>query len=64
MSVQDGLKSLADATAAGVAIGSIIKWLPPLAALFTIIWTGIRIIETDTAKSIIAWVRKSPKDKP
>jgi hypothetical protein len=27
--------------------------LPPLASLFTIIWLGIRIYETDTVKNLL-----------
>jgi hypothetical protein len=30
-----------------------VAWLPPLASIFTIIWLGIRIYETDTVKKLI-----------
>ena len=33
--------------------------LPSVAALFTILWTGIRIYETDTIQSIIKKFRRS-----
>ena len=39
------IKSFVDVTSAGVAVGTIAGWLPHLAALFTIIWTGLRIYE-------------------
>lgn len=39
------VKDLADVTAGGVMVGTIIGWLPAVAALFTIVWTGIRIYE-------------------
>jgi hypothetical protein len=44
--------------AASTGILSLATWLPPLASLFTIVWLGIRIYETDTVKSIITWKKK------
>lgn len=43
------VKNLADFAAIGTTVGTLAGWLPNVAALFTIIWTGIRIIE---------WLRK------
>ena len=60
--IQEPVKHAADGLAAAVAVGAVIKWLPPLAALFTILWTGIRIYETKTVQTIITWIRKQPKD--
>ena len=51
------VKHIADITAAVVAGASLVGLLPSIAAIFTIVWTGIRIIETETGKRIIAWVR-------
>lgn len=51
------MKHVGDAVSVAVAVGTLAAWLPPLAALLTIIWTGIRIIETDTAKRVMAWLR-------
>lgn len=39
------LKDIADWTAAGVAWGAFLKVLPAIAALMSIVWTGIRIYE-------------------
>lgn len=39
------LADVGDATAATVMVGSMLGYLPALAALFTIVWTGIRIYE-------------------
>ena len=39
------IKHAADATAGLVTVGAIMSYLPPLAAAFTIVWTGIRIYE-------------------
>lgn len=37
------LKHIGDGAAASLALVTIVKWLPPIAALFTIVWTGLRI---------------------
>jgi hypothetical protein len=36
-------------------MGTLMSWLPAIAALFTIIWTVIRIYET---KTIQGWLKK------
>jgi hypothetical protein len=36
-------------------MGTLMSWLPAIAALFTIIWTAIRIYET---KTIQGWLKK------
>jgi hypothetical protein len=41
-----------DAISVGVAVATLAGWLPAIAALFTIVWTGIRIYETDTVQRI------------
>lgn len=52
------VKHIADITAAVVAGASLVGLLPSVAALFTIIWTGIRIYETPTCQKLLAWVLK------
>jgi len=32
---------------------TLMQWLPPVAAILTIIWTGIRIYETKTVQRLI-----------
>lgn len=46
----DMVKAGMDAVAVVVAVGSVAQYLPPLAALLTIIWTGIRIYESKTVQ--------------
>ena len=46
-------KGIGDAAAVGVTIGTILQWLPALAAIFTVVWTGIRIYETRTLQKLI-----------
>ena len=49
---QEG-KQVIDVVAASTGVMSMVAWLPPLASLFTIIWLGIRIYETETVKNLI-----------
>lgn len=46
----DTVKHVADAAAASVAVGALFQWLPAIASIFTIVWLGIRIWETDTVR--------------
>ena len=48
----DMLKHGADAGAVGITLGTISQILPAIAALFTIVWTGIRIWETNTVQRL------------
>jgi hypothetical protein len=49
----DMTKSLLDAVSVVTVLGTIMDMLPAVAALFTIIWTGIRIYETDTVQKLL-----------
>ena len=51
----DTFKYVVDAASFFTVIGTITSMLPAVAALFTIIWTGIRIYETDTVQG---WLGK------
>lgn len=46
----DAAKNVADGAAVLVAGATLAGLLPAVAALFTIVWTGIRIWETETVK--------------
>ena len=46
----EGLKHLLDALSIGTMLGTLFQMLPNIAALLTIIWTAIRIAETDTVR--------------
>lgn len=45
-------KDLLDGAAASTGVLTLFAWLPPIASIFTIVWLGIRIWETDTIKGI------------
>ncbi len=49
----DVAKSIGDAASIATVVGTMAQVLPPLAALFTIVWTSIRIYETDTVQTML-----------
>jgi hypothetical protein len=49
-------KHVVDAVSLLTVVGTLASWLPSIAALFTILWTIIRIAETDTVKG---WTGRS-----
>lgn len=51
----EAVKYLVDALSVVTVLGTITKMFPAIAALFTIIWTAIRIYETDTVQG---WLGK------
>lgn len=53
MAVEESVKETVDVVAASTGILSLVAWLPPIASLFTIIWLGIRIYESDTVKGFL-----------
>jgi len=48
-------KTPIDVTAGAVAFASVVELLPAVASVFTIIWLGIRIYETETVQK---WLGK------
>jgi chromate transport protein ChrA len=51
--MQEESKAIVDVLAIGGTVGTIAGILPPLAALITIIWTCLRIWETDTVQKLL-----------
>jgi len=58
--MDESTKHAVDAASVFTAVGSVLAWLPAIAALFTIIWTGIRIYET---KTVQAWLKQRKINK-
>ena len=54
-------KNVVDAASIATMLGTLGSILPPLAALFTIVWTSIRIYETKTAQGWIKQARRARK---
>jgi len=46
-------KDVIDVAAASTGVMALMSWLPPVASLFTIVWLGIRIYESDTVQKLI-----------
>jgi hypothetical protein len=45
-------KQILDVLSVATVIGALVDILPSVAALFTIVWTGLRIWETDTVRKL------------
>ena len=54
-STPENTKYMIDALSLVTVLGTIMNWLPSVAAVFTIIWTAIRIYET---KTVQGWLGK------
>ncbi len=52
---QEIAKHAVDVLSFGVVAGTLMQWLPPLAAGLTVVWTLIRIWET---KTVQRWVKR------
>ena len=52
-------KAVVDALSIAVVGATIMKWLPAIAAVFSIIWTVIRIYESKTVQD---WVNRNKVD--
>ena len=48
--LSDGVKNTLDALSVVTVVGTLIDMLPSIAATLTIVWTVIRIYETDTVQ--------------
>lgn len=55
----DAAKHVVDALSIGTVVATLAGILPSIAAIFTILWTGIRIYETETVQSLVGKRRKS-----
>ncbi len=49
----EGTKQIVDAVSVVTVVGTLGDILPPMAALFTLVWTAIRIYETETVQKIL-----------
>ena len=50
-------KAVVDYAAASTAIMAIAEWLPPVAAVFTIVWTVLRIAYHPVWKDVYGWIK-------
>jgi hypothetical protein len=47
------VKITGDILSVTTVVGTLMGMLPSIAAIFTILWTGIRIYETDTVQKLL-----------
>ncbi len=48
--INEHTKHVLDWTSLGLAVGTLIQFLPAIAAVWTIVWYSIRIYETETVQ--------------
>lgn len=58
------VKQIGDGLSVVTAVATLVQALPSIAALFTIVWTGMRITEMITGKefSVVIGFKKAPPD--
>jgi len=56
---QETAKYVADALSIATVLGTLMQFLPALAAIFSIVWSIIRIYET---KTVQGWLGKQEQD--
>jgi hypothetical protein len=56
--LNEGTKHVLDGLSLITVLGALVDVLPAVAALFTIIWTGIRIYETGTVQG---WIDRAKR---
>jgi hypothetical protein len=54
----EGTKHVLDGLSVITVLGALVDILPAVAALFTIVWTGIRIYETKTVQD---WIKNAKR---
>jgi FtsH-binding integral membrane protein len=59
----ESIKSLGDAASVVTVVGTLSDMLPAVAALFTIVWTGLRIYETDTIQKLLGKKKNESQDQ-
>lgn len=52
--LDNSIKAVGDTVSVVTVVATLAEILPAIAALFTIIWTGIRIYETETVQGFIS----------
>jgi hypothetical protein len=50
---QETTKHVVDALSIMTVVGTLVEMLPSIAAIFTIVWTMIRIWETETVQNLL-----------
>ncbi len=59
----DATKHIVDALSVATVVGTLMEMLPAIAAVFTIVWTAIRIYETDTVQKLLGKEKSNEEGK-
>jgi hypothetical protein len=51
--LSENTKHIIDFASVATVLGALVELLPAIAAIFTIVWTAIRIYETDTMQGLL-----------
>jgi hypothetical protein len=51
--LSENTKHIIDFASVATVLGALVDVLPAIAAIFTIVWTAIRIYETDTIQGLL-----------
>jgi hypothetical protein len=51
--VNENTKHFIDGASIVTVMGTLMQWLPAVAAIFSIVWTAIRIYETKTVQKLL-----------
>jgi chromate transport protein ChrA len=57
--IMEGMKPAGDILSVGVVLATLASWLPSFAAILTIVWTLIRIYETQTVQAMLGKAKSS-----
>ena len=58
--MHESTKQVVDFVSTVTVVGTVMNWLPAFAALWTIVWTSIRIYET---KTVQGWLKAKKNAK-
>jgi len=61
--LSEGVKHTMDALSVVTVVGTLMNLLPSVAAILTIVWTGIRIYETETIQGLFNRKNKNASDE-
>jgi hypothetical protein len=57
--IDEGSKHLIDLLSVTTVLGTLMGILPSIAAVFTIVWTAIRIYETKTVQELLGKIKEN-----
>ncbi len=56
--LDEGTKHVLDGLSLVTVLGTLMDWLPAIAALLSIVWTSLRIYESETVQN---WIKRAKR---